>query len=211
MSPIAMHTPAKASASALYSASASTHDDAQALWAGSFLEKNHSFETLDSSFLVSLRFLLCQDHKEQDIMRVHFKAMESYGEGNHTSQALVADKVELIQMLFDGLIDSLVTAKGHIQRGAIEDKNKSLTRAGRIVLGLQGSLDLDKGGDLARNLFELYSYVTRRLIHVNARNDLNALQEVHTLLNEIRQAWRDVPNLLPKTAPASGVAMSSMH
>jgi flagellar protein FliS len=176
-----------------------------------FEPSGNSFDNLPSSFLVSLRFLLCQDHKEQDIMRVHFKAMESYGEGSHTSQALVADKVELIQMLFDGLIDSLVTAKGHIQRGAIEDKNKSLTRAGRIVLGLQGSLDLDKGGDLARNLFELYSYVTRRLIHVNARNDLDALQEVHTLLNEIRQAWRDVPNLLPKSAPASGVAMSSMH
>jgi len=55
-------------------------------------------------------------------------------------------------------------------------------RAGRIVLGLQGALDLDKGGDLARNLYELYSYVTRRLVHVNARNDLDALQEVHTLL-----------------------------
>ena len=184
---------------------------AQAPLAWSMLEKNTSFEPLDSSFLVSLRFLLCQDHKEQDIMRVHFKAMESYGEGSHASQALVADKVELIQMLFDGLIDSLVTAKGHIQRNSIEDKNKSLMRAGRIVLGLQGSLDLDKGGDLARNLYELYSYVTRRLVHVNARNDLDALQEVHTLLNEIRQAWRDVPNLLPKSTPASGVSMSAMH
>lgn len=170
-----------------------------------------SFVSQGSSFPMSLRFMQCQDQKEQDIMRVHFKAMESYGEGNHASQAMVADKVELIQMLFDGLIDSLVTAKGHIQRGSIEDKNKSLVRAGRIVLGLQGALDLDKGGDLARNLYELYSYVTRRLVHVNARNDLDALQEVHTLLNEIRQAWRDVPNLLPKTAPASGVAMSSMH
>ena len=203
MNPAFLYRSAKASAGA--------HECAHSLWAKAFLEKNHSFETLDSSFLVSLRFLLCQDHKEQDIMRVHFKAMESYGEGNSTSQAMVADKVELIQMLFDGLIDSLVTAKGHIQRGSIEDKNKSLVRAGRIVLGLQGSLDLDKGGDLARNLYELYSYVTRRLVHVNARNDLDALQEVHTLLNEIRQAWRDVPNLLPKTAPASGVAMSAMH
>ncbi len=170
-----------------------------------------SFVEEGSSFPMSLRFLLCQDHKEQDIMRVHFKAMESYGEGNQTSQAMVADKVELIQMLFDGLIDSLVTAKGHIQRKSIDEKNKSLMRAGRIVVGLQGALDMEKGGDLARNLFELYSYVTRRLIHVNARNDLDALQEVHTLLNEIRQAWRDVPNLLPKTAPASGVAMSAMH
>ncbi len=130
-------------------------------------------------------------------MRVNFKAIEGYGEGNRTSQALVANKVELIQMLFDGLIESLVTARGHIEHGSIEDKNKSLTRAGRIVIGLQGALDLDKGGELAGNLHELYSYVTRRLIHVNARNDLEALQEVQTLMGEIRQAWRDVPNLLP--------------
>ena len=142
----------------------------------SVAEKNASFEPLDSSFLVSLRFLLSQDHKEQDIMRVHFKAMESYGEGNHASQAMVADKVELIQMLFDGLIESLATAKGHIERGAILEKSKALARAGRIVVGLQGALDFDKGGDIARNLNDLYSYVTRRLFHVNANNDLAALQ-----------------------------------
>ena len=58
-------------------------------------------------------------------MRLHFKAMESYGEGSRASQAVVADNVELIQMLFDGLIDSLVTARGHIERGDIVDKNKS--------------------------------------------------------------------------------------
>ncbi len=144
-------------------------------------------------------------------MRLHFKAMESYGEGNNTSQAMVADKVELIQMLFDGLLDSLVTARGHIQRNAIEDKNKSLVRAGRIVIGLQGALDVEKGGDLARNLHELYSYVTRRLVYVNAHNDLTVLNEVQTLMSEIRQAWRDVPNLLPKT-PVAGVPMSAaMH
>jgi len=163
-----------------------------------------------SSFPVNLRYLQCQYLLEQENMRLHFKAMESYGEGSLTSQAVVADNVELIQMLFDGLIDSLVTARGHIEREDIFEKNKSLMRAGRIVIGLQGALDLDKGGDLANNLNELYSYVTRRLIHVNARNDLEALQEVYSLMSEIRQAWRDVPKLLPKS-PALGASTSSMH
>ena len=87
-----------------------------------------------------------------------------------------------------------------------------MTRAGRIVIGLQGALDLDKGGDLAKNLHELYSYVTRRLIHVNARNDLVALQEVQTLMSEIRQAWRDVPNLLPAAKSlAMNLGGSSVH
>jgi flagellin-specific chaperone FliS len=45
---------------------------------------------------------------------------------------------------------------------------------------------------------------------VNARNDLEALQEVYSLMSEIRQAWRDVPKLLPKS-PALGASTSSMH
>ena len=77
-------------------------------------------------------------------MRVHFKAIEDYATGSATSRALVADKVELIQMLCDGLIDSLSAARGHIEHRSIEEKNKSLARAGRIVVGLQAALDLDK-------------------------------------------------------------------
>jgi flagellin-specific chaperone FliS len=54
--------------------------------------------------------------------------------------------------------------------------------------------------------------VTRRLVYVNAHNDLAVLEEVQTLMGEIRQAWRDVPNLLPKSAPVSGVPVSAaMH
>jgi len=130
-------------------------------------------------------------------MRVHFKAMESYGAGNLASQAAVANSVDLIQMLFDGLIGSLTAAQGHLQRGAIQEKCKSLSRASRIVVGLQSSLDFQKGGELAQNLNELYSYVTRRLIHANAHNDAQALSEVHGLMSDIRQAWQDVPSLLP--------------
>ncbi len=133
-------------------------------------------------------------------MRVHFKALESYGAGNAATQAAVANKVELIQMLFDGLIESLMIAKGHIERNNIEEKSKALSRAGRIVVGLQGALDFQQGGDLAANLNELYSYVTRRLLHINARNDLEALSEVHGLMTEVRQAWREVPALLPASA-----------
>ena len=104
-------------------------------------------------------------------------------------------------MLFDGLIESLATTKGHIQRNSIAEKGKSIARASRIVLGLQGALDFEKGGELATNLNELYNYITRRLLHVNARNDLAALDEIHSLMTEIRGAWESVPALIPRTTP----------
>ncbi|MCM0043836.1 MAG: flagellar export chaperone FliS [Burkholderiaceae bacterium] len=130
-------------------------------------------------------------------MNMRQRALASYGDVKVSTGVAGADNVQLIQMLFDGLIESLATAKGQIERGMIEEKSKSLARAGRIVVGLQGALDFDKGGDIARNLNDLYSYVTRRLFHVNAHNDLEALREVHNLMAEIRSAWAMVPQLVP--------------
>lgn len=133
-------------------------------------------------------------------MNMRQRALASYGDVKVSTGVATADNVQLIQMLFDGLIESLSTAKGHIERGSILEKSKSLGRASRIVVGLQGALDFEKGGDLARNLNDLYSYVTRRLLHVNANNDLGALSEIHNLMNEIRQAWQLVPSLVPAAA-----------
>lgn len=130
-------------------------------------------------------------------MNMRERALASYGDVKVTTGVAGADSVQLIQMLFDGLIESLSTARGHMERGAISEKSKALARAGRIVVGLQGALDFEKGGDIARNLNDLYAYVTRRLFHVNANNDLDALQEVYNLMSEIRTAWQQVPGLVP--------------
>jgi flagellar protein FliS len=134
---------------------------------------------------------------ECDTMNMRQRALASYGDVKITTGVSGADNIQLIQMLFDGLIESLSTAKGHIENGAIIDKSKAIARAGRIVVGLQGALDFEKGGDIARNLNELYSYVTRRLFHVNAHNDLAALAEIHDMMEEIRKAWQTVPSLVP--------------
>jgi flagellar protein FliS len=132
-------------------------------------------------------------------MRAYSKFAESYGSVQVVTGVATADNIQLIQMLFDGLLESLANATGHIQNKAIEDKSKALARAGRIVVGLQGALDFERGGELAQNLNELYAYMTRRLFHINAHNDLQALEEVKTLVVDISQAWQSLPGLLSDT------------
>jgi flagellar protein FliS len=132
-------------------------------------------------------------------MRAYSRAAQSYGSVQVVTGVATADNVQLIQMLFDGLIDSLASAKGHILNNAIEEKSKSISRAGRIVVGLQGALDFERGGELAQNLNELYAYVTRRLFHVNAYNDLAVLEEVQSLIKDISEAWKSLPSLLNPT------------
>ena len=124
------------------------------------------------------------------------KGLASYGEVEVQSGKAFADSVQLIQMLFDGLIDSLAAAEGQIERNEIQAKGESLSRAMRIVLGLQGSLDMEKGGEIAGNLADLYDYCTRRLMHANLKNDLEAVREVKKLMGEIRDAWAQVPDLI---------------
>ena len=135
-------------------------------------------------------------------MRAYSRAAQSYGSVQVVTGVATADNVQLIQMLFDGLAESLASARGHIQNNAIVDKSKALSRAGRIVVGLQGALDFERGGELAQNLNELYAYITRRLFHVNAYNDLTVLDEVQSLIKDITEAWKTLPSLLGQTQPA---------
>lgn len=132
-------------------------------------------------------------------MRAYTRAAQSYGSVQLVTGVASADNVQLIQMLFDGLSESLASARGHIENGNIVDKSNALSRASRIVVGLQGALDFERGGELANNLNELYAYMTRRILHVNASNDLQALAEVSSLVRDISEAWQNLPSLLSGT------------
>ena len=138
-------------------------------------------------------------------MAVNNKALNAYRNVHVASAVPYADGVQLIQMLFDGLVDALSSAEGEIERKNIQEKFRALNRATSIIYGLQDSLDFKKGSDLARNLSELYEYMIRRVMFANLHNDLNALKEVKGLVNEIRGAWKLLPSLL-KQQP---VAMAS--
>ena len=138
-------------------------------------------------------------------MALKNKALNAYHNVHVGSAVPYADGVQLIQMLFDGLIDTLAVAEGEIQRKNIQEKCRALNRATSILYGLQDSLDFKKGSDLARNLSELYEYMICRVLFANLHNDINALNEVKGLINEIRSAWKLLPGLL-KEQP---IAMAS--
>ena len=97
---------------------------------------------------------------------------------------------QLIVLLFEGARQAVVIARAGIDNGDIPQKGMAITKAIDIILnGLRASLNLEEGGDLAQNLYALYDYMARRLLHANQNNDKAALDEVLTLLTEIHGAW----------------------
>lgn len=104
-----------------------------------------------------------------------------------------ASPVQLTQLLFDGALARLTTAKGHMQRKEIAKKGEILGKAIALINELQHSLNQEAGGDLAERLDNLYDYMLRQLTIANRDNNPDIIDEVHHLLSQITDAWRQLP------------------
>jgi len=112
--------------------------------------------------------------------------------GRETGVA-AADPHRLVMMLFDGAIMAISTARAEMLKGEIAAKGNAISKAIEIIVnGLQVSLDLKSGGELAERLAALYEYMSRRLIHANLHNDQEALNEVADLLSGLRESWEAI-------------------
>lgn len=103
-----------------------------------------------------------------------------------------SDPHRLIVMLLDGALERIATARGCMQRNETSEKARLINRAMSIIGELRNSLDLRNGGQIAANLAELYDYMCRRLLLATTENKVEMLDEVSTLLHEIRSAWQAI-------------------
>ena len=121
-----------------------------------------------------------------------------------------ANQIRLIVMLYDGAIRHInlaldAFAEGHRRFDAI---NNHVIASQDILSELMSALDFEKGGILARNLFSLYSFMTRRLLEGNLQKDPAPLAEVKKLLGELREAWDEISTrkgLEENISPTTGV------
>ena len=116
-------------------------------------------------------------------------ALKAYNQVGVQSEVTLANPHRLVQMLLDGAVDRIAIAKGHMARGEIAEKGGNISKAMAIVDGLRMSLDMQAGGGIAQNLDDLYEYMARRLLQANVDDNPAFLDEVTTLLGEIRNAW----------------------
>ena len=122
-----------------------------------------------------------------------YGAANAYRQVSAHSGVESASPHQLIQMLFDGLFQSLYAARGALQRGDIEEKGRHISKAVRILQeGLVVGLDLEKGGELAANLKLLYDYSVAQLTKANVRNDEHLVEEVIKVLQPVAQGWKEI-------------------
>lgn len=106
------------------------------------------------------------------------------------------DQHQLVNLLYEGVLNAIATARGAMARGDILGKCNAISKAIRILEeGLSTSLDKVDGGELAQNLGDLYEYCVRGLVLANARNDDAAMQEIMKLIEPIATSWHAIKNV----------------
>ncbi|PIP79934.1 MAG: flagellar export chaperone FliS [Gammaproteobacteria bacterium CG22_combo_CG10-13_8_21_14_all_40_8] len=95
----------------------------------------------------------------------------------------------LIQMLINGALERIHSAKGLMERGDVIGKGKDISSAISIIGGLRSSLNMKAGGEISANLDSLYEYMGFRLFESNRNNDINGLDEVSKLMLEVKTGW----------------------
>lgn len=119
--------------------------------------------------------------------------INAYKDVGLETSVMGADPHKLVAMLFQGALLATSEAKYEMQNRHLEAKGKAISKAITIIgEGLQASLDMKTGGEIAQNLFSLYSYMNKRLVEANLNNDTAMLDEVTHLLAELQDAWNTI-------------------
>jgi len=112
----------------------------------------------------------------------------------------------LVVMLYDGAITFLEQAKQEIAANNFAKKGILISQALDIIAELDGSLNNEKGGELAQNLHRLYMYCNTRLLRANLKMDTAIIDEVIGILSSFRSAFAEISRTQPHPAPPKASA-----
>jgi flagellar protein FliS len=116
------------------------------------------------------------------------------------TKVTTASKGQLIIMLYDGALKQLdrgldllgMNLAGKKDPAKIEQISKAILKTQEIITELMTSLDFDRGGEIAKNLFALYTWFNGELFEANIKQDVRRITIVRNLVDELRTAWLEI-------------------
>lgn len=140
------------------------------------------------------------------------QALSAYRE----TRVRTASQGTLIIMLYDEAIKHISETTPLLNEdlkkypARIEEINAHILKAQEIITELMASLDMDAGGEIAKNLLALYTWFNQQLLEGNVEKNAEKLTFVKKMMEELRVAWVEVVNntTVPESlrkVPASGI------
>ena len=119
------------------------------------------------------------------------KMTDAYQTTERSALVETEDSHKLVLVMFDALMKSIEIYIDNIdvKKADLELRSKHFSRALTIIYSLQSSLDFEKGGEIADNLFQTYEFARQMIISSIKDMDETGPQRALALLGEIREAW----------------------
>jgi len=108
------------------------------------------------------------------------------------TQVTTASKGDLLLMLYDTAIKHLKLAQEKMREKDYAAKGILITKALDIIGELQSSLNKERGGEVAQNLFKLYFVCNTRLLQANMNMDIKLVEDVINILGGLRQSFAQI-------------------
>lgn len=100
-----------------------------------------------------------------------------------------ASKEQLLLMLVDGAVKFAKIGRQAILDKDVKKAHENIVKTENIFYELMVTLDIEKGGDWAKSLMQVYDYIVSELIQANIRKDVKIMDEVIPLIENIRDTW----------------------
>jgi flagellar protein FliS len=132
------------------------------------------------------------------------------------SDASGATGVRLVVLLYEQLIQDLSQAAKAMEQNDIEYRSNRINHALDILCVLEGTLDFERGGQVARNLEAFYKTLRANLWKAQVHVSKEILIRQITDLFALREAWGEVDRTAsagpaPKRVPSTVAAASDAN
>ena len=132
---------------------------------------------------------------DAQVERAHREYMES--------QALSAQPIEIVHMLYQVAIDNLSVAISCLDTGDAFGRSSAVTKAEAAVHELAISLDRSVDAPFTRTLADLYAYVLDCMVKGHAQKSKRAFEDARSVLTTLAQAWAQVKDEIVKNPGAA--------
>lgn len=118
------------------------------------------------------------------------QTMNPYVKQYQKNQIETATPEQVLILLYDGAILYLNKAKVALEQKNGEQWNKNLLGCEKIILEFMDTLDMESGGELAKNLYRLYEYFYNTLVNANLNKNIQQVEEISKHLKGLRETWQ---------------------
>ena len=98
----------------------------------------------------------------------------------------------LVLLTYEALFKALGRAEQAIIAGDLGAEAENTSRALEAIVELSTSLNMEEGGEIAKNLASIYNYMFKRLTEGMCSSSADHIKEVMGLVQTLREGWQQL-------------------